>query len=90
MTQPGTAGNPLRVAIIGAGPTGFYTAEQLLKQTNLSVEIDLFDRVPTPFGLVRAGVAPDHLKIKTVTAVFDKTATIRMFVFMATSRSASI
>ncbi|MFZ1401555.1 MAG: FAD-dependent oxidoreductase [Anaerolineae bacterium] len=75
MTQPGTAGNPLRVAIIGAGPTGFYTAEHLLKQTNLSVEIDLFDRVPTPFGLVRAGVAPDHLKIKTVTAVFDKTAT---------------
>ena len=54
MTQPGTAGNPLRVAIIGAGPTGFYTAEHLLKQVNLNVEIDLFDRVPTPFGLVRA------------------------------------
>ncbi len=72
MTQPGTAGHPLRVAIIGAGPTGFYTAEHLLKQANLAVEIDLFDRVPTPFGLVRAGVAPDHLKIKSVTAVFDK------------------
>jgi ferredoxin--NADP+ reductase len=69
-----TAPQPLRVAIIGAGPAGFYTAEHLLKQLGPGVEVDMFDRLPTPYGLVRAGVAPDHQKIKSVTAVFDKTA----------------
>jgi ferredoxin--NADP+ reductase len=73
MTQLGTAANPLRVAIIGSGPTGFYTAEHLFKQ-NLVVQIDMFDRLPTPFGLVRGGVAPDHQKIKSVTAAFDRIA----------------
>jgi ferredoxin--NADP+ reductase len=73
MTQLGTAANPLRVAIIGAGPTGFYTAEHLFKQ-NLVVQLDMFDRLPTPFGLVRGGVAPDHQKIKSVTAAFDRIA----------------
>ena len=72
--HPGSAEHPLRVAIIGAGPTGFYAAEQLLRQEALVVEIDMFDRVPTPFGLVRSGVAPDHQKIKSVTAAFDKIA----------------
>lgn len=72
MSQIGTTSNPLRVAIIGAGPTGFYAIEQLTKQTNLTVAIDLFERLPTPFGLVRYGVAPDHQKIKSVTKVFDK------------------
>jgi ferredoxin--NADP+ reductase len=72
--RPGSAEHPLRVAIIGAGPTGFYAAEQLLRQEGLVVEIDMFDRVPTPFGLVRSGVAPDHQKIKSVTAAFDKIA----------------
>ena len=70
----GTADNPLRVAIIGSGPAGFYAAESLLKQKNVVVEVDVFDRLPTPFGLVRAGVAPDHLKIKSVTKAFDRTA----------------
>lgn len=74
MGKLGSAGNPLRVAIIGAGPTGFYTAEHFLKQNGLTVEIDLFDRLPTPFGLVRFGVAPDHQKIKTVTKAFDRIA----------------
>src|SRR5688572_25383880 len=74
MAQPGIEGNPLRVAIIGAGPTGFYTADHLLKQPNLIVEIDMYDRLPTPYGLVRLGVAPDHQKIKSVTKVFDRTA----------------
>jgi ferredoxin--NADP+ reductase len=74
MAQPGTEGNPLRVAIIGAGPTGFYTADHLLKQPNLTIEIDMYDRLPTPYGLVRLGVAPDHQKIKSVTKVFDRTA----------------
>jgi ferredoxin--NADP+ reductase len=70
----GTAENPLRVAIVGAGPTGFYAADQLLRQEGLVAEIDMFDRVPMPFGLVRSGVAPDHQKIKSVTAAFDKIA----------------
>ena len=77
----GTAAHPLRVAIVGAGPTGFYAADQLLKQEGLVVEIDMFDRVPTPFGLVRAGVAPDHQKIKAVTAAFDKVASHPRFRF---------
>jgi ferredoxin--NADP+ reductase len=64
----------LRVAIVGAGPAGFYAADQLLRQDRLAVRVDMFDRLPTPFGLVRFGVAPDHQKIKSVTAVFDKTA----------------
>lgn len=66
--------SPLRVAIIGAGPAGFYTTDHLLKEKNLFVEVDMFDRLPTPFGLVRAGVAPDHQKIKKVTRVFDRIA----------------
>lgn len=77
----GTHERPLRVAIIGAGPTGFYAADHLLKQPHHVVEVDLFDRVPTPHGLVRAGVAPDHQKIKSVTAAFDKVAAHPRFRF---------
>ncbi|MBM4442818.1 MAG: FAD-dependent oxidoreductase [Candidatus Rokubacteria bacterium] len=79
--RPGTADLPLRVAIIGAGPTGFYAADHLFRQEGLVVEVDMFDRVPTPFGLVRAGVAPDHQKIKSVTAAFDKVASHPRFRF---------
>ncbi|HWC02664.1 MAG TPA: FAD-dependent oxidoreductase [Methylomirabilota bacterium] len=74
MPRPGTGGRPLRVAVIGAGPAGFYTAEHLFRQPGIAVEVDLYDRLPTPYGLVRFGVAPDHQKIKNVTAAFDKTA----------------
>lgn len=74
MVQVGTEEHPLRVAIVGAGPTGFYAAAELLKQRQLTVEIDMYERLPTPYGLVRYGVAPDHQKIKSVTAVFDRTA----------------
>jgi ferredoxin/flavodoxin---NADP+ reductase len=81
VTQPGTAEHPLRVAIFGAGPTGFYAADHLLKRTDVVVEVDLFDRMPTPHGLVRAGVAPDHQKIKAVTAAFDKVAAHPRFRF---------
>ena len=81
MTRPGTDDRPLRVAIIGAGPTGFYAADHLLKQKHVVVEVDLFDRVPTPHGLVRAGVAPDHQKIKAVTSAFDKVAAHPRFRF---------
>jgi ferredoxin/flavodoxin---NADP+ reductase len=74
MARPGRDGEPLRVAVVGAGPAGFYTAEHLFRQPGLAVEVDLYDRLPTPYGLVRFGVAPDHQKIKNVTAAFDKTA----------------
>jgi ferredoxin--NADP+ reductase len=74
MASPGTPENPLRVAIVGSGPAGFYAADHLLKREEPVVQVDLFDRLPTPFGLVRAGVAPDHPKIKSVTRVYEKTA----------------
>jgi ferredoxin/flavodoxin---NADP+ reductase len=74
MASPaGTPERPLRVAIVGSGPAGFYAAGFLLT-ADPTVEVDLIDRLPTPFGLVRAGVAPDHPKIKSVTRVFEKTA----------------
>ena len=64
----------LRVAIIGSGPSGFYAAGQLIAELGDGVEVDMYDRLPTPFGLVRAGVAPDHPKIKSVTRVYEKVA----------------
>jgi len=81
MAKPGTDAQPLRVAIVGAGPTGFYAADQLLRDKTVVVEVDMFDRLPTPYGLVRAGVAPDHQKIKSVTAAFDKVAAHPRFRF---------
>jgi len=81
MAGVGTAEQPLRVAIIGAGPTGFYAADALLRKEGVLVEVDLYDRLPTPYGLVRLGVAPDHQKIKSVTAVFDKVAATPRFRF---------
>lgn len=80
-TAVGTAENPLRVAIIGSGPSGFYAAGQLLGSTDPVVQVDIFDRLPTPWGLVRFGVAPDHPKIKSVTRVFEKTARMPGFRF---------
>ena len=72
MSQLGTEAQPLRVAIVGSGPAGFYVAERFYKEEGLVVEIDMFDRLSTPFGLVRFGVAPDHEKIKNVTRIFEK------------------
>jgi ferredoxin--NADP+ reductase len=80
-SQLGTINNPLRVAIIGSGPSGFYAAGRLQEEKNLVVEIDMFDRLPTPYGLVRGGVAPDHQKIKSVTKVYDKIASKPNFHF---------
>ena len=74
MAQLGTETNPLRVAIIGSGPTGFYATDHLFKQEGLVVQIDMVDRLPTPYGLVRGGVAPDHQKIKSVTVAYVKIA----------------
>jgi len=64
----------LRVAVIGSGPAGFYAADALLKSESPTVEVDLLDRLPTPWGLVRLGVAPDHENIKAVSRAFEKTA----------------
>jgi ferredoxin--NADP+ reductase len=71
----------LRVAIVGSGPAGFYAAEALQKAAP-GIRIDLFDRLPTPFGLVRGGVAPDHPKIKSVTRIFDRIAAQPGFRFL--------
>jgi len=77
----GTESNPLRVAIIGSGPAAFYAADHLISQANLVIEVDMYDRLPTPFGLVRGGVAPDHQKIKSVTKAYDKVAAKPRFRF---------
>ena len=65
--------DPLRVAVVGSGPAGFYAASALLA-SDLPVEVDLLERLPTPWGLVRLGVAPDHPNIKAVSRAFEKTA----------------
>ena len=72
--QIGSASNPLRVAIFGSGPAGFYAVGELLRQKDITVTVDLFDRLPTPYGLVRGGVAPDHQKIKAVIRQYEKIA----------------
>ncbi len=77
----GTEDRPLRVAVVGSGPSGFYAAAGLFKHDELTVQVDMFDRLPTPFGLVRGGVAPDHQKIKNVIRVYDKTAAHEGFRF---------
>jgi len=81
MAPLGTPENPLRAAIVGSGPAGFYAAEALLAAPEPTVEVDMFDRLPTPFGLVRAGVAPDHPKIKSVIRRYEKTAASEGFRF---------
>src|SRR5918998_3575802 len=81
MSAIGTPERPLRAAIVGSGPAGFYAAEHLLKRDDVAVEVDIFDRLPTPFGLVRAGVAPDHPKIKSVIRMYEKTAAREGFRF---------
>jgi len=64
----------LRVAVVGSGPAGFYAADALLKSEDPRIEVDVIDRLPTPWGLVRLGVAPDHENIKAVSRAFEKTA----------------
>src|SRR3954467_7964856 len=64
----------LRVAVVGSGPAGFYAADALLKSEDPQVEVDMLDRLPTPWGLVRLGVAPDHENIKAVCRAFEKVA----------------
>ncbi|MBA2490313.1 MAG: NADP oxidoreductase [Gammaproteobacteria bacterium] len=79
--QIGTEQNPLRAAIIGSGPSGFYATEALLK-SGLDVRIDMFERLPAPFGLVRNGVAPDHPKLKEAILVYTRIAAHPRFNFL--------
>jgi ferredoxin/flavodoxin---NADP+ reductase len=73
------SGGPLTVAIIGSGPAAMYAADELLTQRGVCVNV--FERLPTPYGLVRAGVAPDHQSTKRVTMLFDKVTRLRGFTF---------
>lgn len=74
MNRLGTAASPLQVAIVGAGPSGFYASEALIVKSGLVVNVDLIERLPSPFGLVRSGVAPDHPKLKQAIEVYKKIA----------------
>lgn len=75
--------DPLRVAVVGAGPSGFYAAESLLRaDVDVDVHVDMYEKLPVPYGLVRYGVAPDHPKLKAVTAVFDRVADMEGFKFL--------
>ena len=84
-----------KVAIVGAGPAGYFAAQALqnLQSEELTFSIDLIERLPTPWGLVRSGVAPDHPKIKTVAKVFEKVATagnVRLFANVELGKDFSI
>ena len=76
----GPAANEFRIAVVGSGPSGFYTTEALLR-SGAAVSVDMFERLPVPYGLVRFGVAPDHPKLKQVTTAFDRIATMPGFRF---------
>ena len=82
-----SATDNLRVAVVGSGPAGFYAAAALLA-SELEFEVDMLERLPTPWGLVRLGVAPDHPNIKAVSRAFEKTALSPASASSATSRSA--
>ena len=73
MSDTGTAQNPLKIAVVGSGPSGFYATEALFK-SDVDVEIDMYERLPVPYGLVRSGVAPDHPKLKQAMQVYAKIA----------------
>ena len=70
-----------KIAVIGSGPAGFYAAGELFRQKSWEIKVDMFDRLPTPFGLVRGGVAPDHQKIKSVTKIYTRIAENENFRF---------
>ena len=78
MTPLGTPENPLTVAVVGGGPSGFYAVDALLK-TELNVTINMFERLAAPYGLVRSGVAPDHPKLKQAIKVYARLAEAEAF-----------
>ncbi|MFI4985363.1 MAG: FAD-dependent oxidoreductase [Solirubrobacterales bacterium] len=78
--------SPIRIAVIGSGPAGFYAAGHLLGDSAGRFEVDMLERLPTPWGLVRSGVAPDHPKIKSVSRIYEKTAAHPRFRFFGNVR----
>jgi ferredoxin--NADP+ reductase len=82
MEALGTEGNPLRAAVVGSGPSGFYAAEALLKGA-AAARVDMIERLPVPYGLVRHGVAPDHPKLKEAILVYDKIARLPNYSLLA-------
>ena len=77
----GSEQRPLRVAVVGAGPSGFYAVDALLRRKDVLIEVDTFDRLPVPYGLVRFGVAPDHQNIKAIIKGYEKIAANPRFRF---------
>jgi len=87
-----TKGSAFHIAVIGSGPSGFYATESLLR-SGTPLAVDMFERLPVPYGLVRFGVAPDHPKLKQVTTAFDRIAAMPGFRFIggvAAGRDVSI
>ena len=78
-----------KIAVIGSGPAGFYAVGELFRQQSWSIKVDIFDRLPTPYGLVRGGVAPDHQKIKSVTKIYSRIAENENFRFFGNVEFAS-
>src|ERR687895_1140347 len=76
------AARPLRVAVVGSGPAAFYAAGHLLASEDPRVEVDMIERLPTPWGLVRLGVAPDHPNLKAVSRAYERIATQPGFRFL--------
>ena len=77
----GSEQRPLRVAVVGSGPSGFYAVDTLFRHNDIVVDVDTFDRLPVPYGLVRFGVAPDHQNIKAIIKGYEKIAANPRFRF---------
>jgi ferredoxin--NADP+ reductase len=82
VTNGGSSERPLRVAVVGSGPAGFYAAAALLASEDPRVEVDMIERLPTPWGLVRLGVAPDHPNLKAVSRAYERIAKQSGFRFL--------
>ena len=82
MDAPGAESNPLQAAVVGSGPSGFYAAEALLA-SGMAVQVDMIERLPAPYGLVRYGVAPDHPKLKEAILVYEGIARSPRFNLLA-------
>ena len=78
MSQLGTRDNPLIVAVVGSGPSGFYAVDALIK-ARVEFRVNMFERLPVPYGLVRSGVAPDHPKLKQAIKVYARLAEAEQF-----------
>lgn len=79
LPAPRLQGRGLTVAVVGSGPAGMYAADELLTQRG--VRVNVFDKLPTPYGLVRSGVAPDHQSTKSITRLFDRISAARGFTY---------